>query len=57
MPGYPDESIMIFRMEHTEPDIKMPELGGLLPDERGTALIREWIAAMEPKGCTQSDSP
>lgn len=51
VPGYPEESILIFRMEHTEPDIKMPELGGLAPDEAGTELMRAWIAGMEPKGC------
>lgn len=52
VPGDPDASIFVFRMEHTEPDVKMPELGGLAPDLAGAALIREWIAAMEPKGCT-----
>jgi len=52
VPGDPDASILIFRMEHTEADIKMPELGGLAPDVAGTELMREWIAGMEPKGCT-----
>ncbi|MGB1013385.1 MAG: hypothetical protein ACPG4T_04555 [Nannocystaceae bacterium] len=51
VPGDPDASILIFRMEHTAADIKMPELGGLAPDVAGTELMREWIAAMEPKGC------
>lgn len=51
VPGEPDQSIIIFRMSSTDPEVKMPELPNLLPDERGVALIREWIAAMEPKGC------
>ncbi len=50
VPGRPDESIVMFRLESTEPDIKMPEIGRNLVDEEGTALIREWIAAM-PGSC------
>ena len=51
VPGSPDESIMVFRMGSTDPEIKMPELPNLSPDEQGIALIREWITAMDPKGC------
>ena len=43
VPGKPDESIMIFRLESTNPGIMMPELPGRLVDEEGLALIREWI--------------
>lgn len=46
--GKPDSSIMVFRMESTDPQLKMPELPTLTSDARGTALIREWIAAMDP---------
>jgi uncharacterized repeat protein (TIGR03806 family) len=51
VPGEPDQSIMVFRMESTEPDIKMPEMPSLEPDRSGAQLIREWIAAMSTKGC------
>lgn len=51
VPGSPDQSIIIFRMSSTDPEIKMPELPNLLPDARGITLISEWITAMEPKGC------
>jgi uncharacterized repeat protein (TIGR03806 family) len=51
VPGHPEESIMTFRMQSTDPEIKMPELPNLLPDDRGVELITEWIAAMEPQGC------
>jgi uncharacterized repeat protein (TIGR03806 family) len=51
VPGDPDASIMVFRMQSTEPDIMMPELGGLQNDPKGAALISEWIAAMEPEDC------
>jgi uncharacterized repeat protein (TIGR03806 family) len=46
VPGDPDMSILVYRIESTEADIKMPELGRNLVHEEGVALIREWIAAM-----------
>ncbi len=50
VPGKPDESILMFRLESTEADVKMPELGRNLVDAEGVALMREWIAAM-PGAC------
>jgi uncharacterized repeat protein (TIGR03806 family) len=44
VPGKPDESILLFRLQSTAPGIMMPELSRRLVDEEGTALIREWIA-------------
>ena len=41
---------MLFRIESTEPEIKMPELGRNLVYAEGAALIRAWIAAM-PGAC------
>lgn len=46
VPGKPDESIMIFRLESTEPGIMMPELARRLVDAEGVALMRQWIANM-----------
>ncbi len=51
VPGRPDQSIFIFRMGSTDPEIKMPELPNLLPDDAGIALITEWISKMQPEGC------
>lgn len=51
VPGDPDGSVMVFRMESEEAGIKMPELPSQLSHAEGVALIREWIAAMEPAGC------
>lgn len=56
VPGAPDESIMIFRMSSTDPEVKMPELPNRIPDAEGIALISAWIAAMDPPGC-QTSSP
>lgn len=45
-PGDPDESILIYRVESTEPGIMMPELGRSLADPEAVALLREWVGAM-----------
>jgi uncharacterized repeat protein (TIGR03806 family) len=46
VPGDPDGSIMVFRLESTEADIKMPELGRNLVHAESLTLIRDWITAM-----------
>ncbi len=53
VPGVPDESIVVFRMESLDPEIKMPELPSRVLNPDGIALIRDWIAAMEPAGCEE----
>ncbi len=50
VPGQPDASIMMFRLESVEPDIRMPELGKNLVDAEGAALVRAWIASL-PGSC------
>jgi uncharacterized repeat protein (TIGR03806 family) len=45
-PGDPDASILIYRMESTDPGIAMPELGRATVHAEGVALLREWIAKM-----------
>ena len=47
VPGKPEESILIYRMNSTDPGAMMPELGRTLVHEEGIALIREWIEGME----------
>ena len=42
----PDASILIYRMESTEADVKMPELGRNLVHTEGVALTREWITGL-----------
>lgn len=46
-PGRPDESIMVFRMRHSDPAIAMPELGRGIVHTEGVALVGGWIAAMD----------
>jgi len=51
VPGEPESSIVVFRMDSLDPDIKMPELPNRVIDDEGVELIRDWIAAMPPKVC------
>jgi hypothetical protein len=47
IPGKPDESIMICRVESEEEKVQMPPVGRNLRDARGAALLREWIESLE----------
>ena len=49
-PGRPDDSILLYRMAHTDPAIAMPELGRSTVHREGVDLIRDWIAAL-PGDC------
>lgn len=51
VPGRPDLSITVFRMETTDPGAMMPELGRAVTHEEGVKLVSEWIAEMEG-GCS-----
>lgn len=46
-PGHPERSFLLYRMESTDPGVMMPETGRQLVDDRGVALMREWIAEMD----------
>ena len=45
--GKPDESIIVYRMESTDPGIMMPEVGRKTTHKEGVELIKEWIKAMK----------
>ena len=46
VPGQPDRSILVHRIESREPGVMMPELARRLVDEDGVALVRAWIASL-----------
>ena len=50
-PGAPDDSILTFRMQSTDPGVMMPELGRSIVHDEGVELIRRWIAAMPAQEC------
>jgi uncharacterized repeat protein (TIGR03806 family) len=53
VPGHPDESILIYRLESTAPKASMPALSRDVVHVEGVRLLREWIASL-PGGCGKS---
>ncbi|MEE1878369.1 SO2930 family diheme c-type cytochrome [Altererythrobacter litoralis] len=49
VPGQPDDSILLYRMQSIEPGVAMPELGKGTVDADGVAAVRKWVAGMEGK--------
>jgi uncharacterized repeat protein (TIGR03806 family) len=47
VPGKPDQSILLYRMESDDPGIRMPEVGRQLAHEEGIAIVRRWIETMD----------
>jgi uncharacterized repeat protein (TIGR03806 family) len=47
VPGHPDKSILLYRMNTTDPGIAMPEIGREQIHREGLDLIREWIRDMK----------
>ena len=49
-PGDPDASIIVHRMQSTEPGVMMPQFGRSVAHDEGVALIRAYIAALPRPG-------
>jgi len=49
-PGAPDASILVYRMESTDPAVRMPEIGRTWADTEAIGLVRRWIAE-QPGDC------
>lgn len=47
VPGNPDESILLYRIESTDPGVMMPEVGRKLVHKEGVDLVRQWILSMK----------
>lgn len=47
VPGHPEESIMVYRMNSLNPGAMMPELGRTSIHKEGVELISKWIENME----------
>lgn len=47
VPGQPDQSILIFRLESLRPDVMMPELGRSIVHAESVALMRDWIETLD----------
>ena len=50
VPGKPEESILLARMESTRPKEMMPQIGRSVVHQEGLALLREWISSLPAEG-------
>lgn len=50
VPGQPEQSILVARMESTRPKEMMPQIGRSVVHEEGLSLVREWINSMSTIG-------
>jgi uncharacterized repeat protein (TIGR03806 family) len=46
VPSHPEASILLYRMEASDPGVMMPELGRAKLHQEGIALISDWIKSM-----------
>jgi len=53
VPGHPQDSILLYRMESVRPKEMMPEIGRAIPHQEGIALVREWIASLQEEKTTK----
>jgi uncharacterized repeat protein (TIGR03806 family) len=51
VPGKPDSSILLHRINSTEPEVRMPEIGRTLIHEEAVELIRIWIEELNMSSC------
>ena len=47
VPQKPDESILLYRLESTDPGVRMPEVGRNTVHAESVAMLREWIKNMK----------
>jgi len=51
VPGRPDSSILLYRMNSVALNVMMPEAGRTIIHQEGFELIEAWIASLSPEGC------
>jgi uncharacterized repeat protein (TIGR03806 family) len=59
VPGKPEESILVARMESTRPKEMMPQIGRSVVHTEGVALVREWVRSLPTEGaaCANTRAP
>jgi uncharacterized repeat protein (TIGR03806 family) len=57
VPGHPDQSILLARMQSTRPKEMMPQIGRSLVHEEGVALIQGWIQSLPPEDAACAKNP
>jgi hypothetical protein len=56
VPGDPSHSVLVQRTEATDPNIRMPPLGTVVPDPAGTALLARWIRELPRPTADKGDA-
>jgi len=51
VPGRPDDSILVYRLESIAPKVVMPQIGRDVAHTEGVALIREWVTSLQGSSC------
>ena len=51
MPGKADESILIYRISHSNLAVRMPQLGRSVAHTEAVDMLEEWINKMAPEKC------
>lgn len=51
VPGDPERSILVYRLESTAPKVMMPQIGRAVVHTESIALLREWVAALQGDSC------
>ena len=46
VPGQPDASILLHRMQSSEPGVMMPQFGRTVAHDEGVALVRAYIESL-----------
>jgi uncharacterized repeat protein (TIGR03806 family) len=47
VPGQPDESILVYRLESVEPAVRMPEILRQTVHQESLTLVRDWVRSLE----------
>lgn len=51
VPGHPEESELLARMQSSDPFLHMPQGPSHIPDQAGIQVLTGWIAELTPPGC------
>ena len=51
VPGHPEQSEFLERMQSGDPFVRMPRGPTHVPDGAGIAVLSHWVAGMRPRGC------
>jgi uncharacterized repeat protein (TIGR03806 family) len=57
VPGHPEQSILLARMQSVQPKEMMPQIGRSIVHAEGIALVRDWIQSLPTNGASCAKPP